>query len=433
MNSPNSDEALADEIATLCGHLDAAEYRLLELIRALDERGPWGLWNVKSCAHWLNWRCGIALGAAREKVRVAHALATLPKTGDAFRAGRLSYSKVRAITRVATAADEDRWVGMALAASAAQIEKIVRHYRVCERLQAADRALAAYAARSVTCYYADDGCLVLNGRLAPEQGALLLRALERVGDWLADASEADAGQRRADALAALAERFLAAPPSESDAPSSGDRFQLAIHVSAETLRTDGAVDVDDPPAIKDGPVLAPETVRRLACDAAIVPLIESASGEPLALGRKARVVSPALRRALKRRDKGCRFPGCTYARWVDAHHVDHWADGGETRLDNLVLLCRYHHRLHHEGGYRIERVEGEFRFVDRFGREIPSTGERRFRGNVFALIDADVADGVEVDSATTTPVDYRDRIDYRHVQSVIRPLPSPNHKTELVT
>jgi hypothetical protein len=101
------------------------------------------------------------------------------------------------------------------------------------------------------------------------------------------------------------------------------------------------VDPDDPPSIEGGSVIAPDTVRRLACDASIVPLIESARGEPLAIGRRTRTISPAMRRALKRRDGGCRFPGCTNTRFVDGHHIEHWADGGETRLDNLVLLCRH--------------------------------------------------------------------------------------------
>src|SRR5580765_7728740 len=122
-------DSLADEITTLCGHLDAAEYRLLELIRQFDGMAPWGLWELKSCAHWLNWKCGIALGAAREKVRVAHALPGLPKISAAFQEGQLSYSKVRALTRIATSENEGLLVEMGLAATAAQIEKIVRKQR----------------------------------------------------------------------------------------------------------------------------------------------------------------------------------------------------------------------------------------------------------------------------------------------------------------
>ena len=169
-------DRITDEIATLCGHLDAAEFRLLELIRDLDEHAPWGAWDVKSCAHWLNWKCGIALGAAREKVRVAHALPGLPLVRERFREGRLSYSKVRAITRVANADSEAFLVEMALGATAAHIETIVRKYRQVERAEA---AVEQHADRTLAMYWDDDGCLVLSGRLPPEQGALLQRALER--------------------------------------------------------------------------------------------------------------------------------------------------------------------------------------------------------------------------------------------------------------
>jgi hypothetical protein len=341
-------ESLTNEIMELCGHMDAAEFRLLELIRRLDESAPWGAWSMKSCAHWLNWRCGIALGAAREKVRVAHALVALPQIGAAFREGRLSYSKVRAITRVATTENEATFVQLCLSATAAQIEKIVQKYRLCERIQAARSALGAYDARTVTHYWADDGSLVLHGRLPPEIGAVVAKALERASEGMDPKAASE--QRRADALGLLAERYLAAPLAEGEATSGADRFQVTVHVSAETLRADGAIDPDDPPEIEDGPVLAPDTVRRLACEAPVVALVESACGEPLAVGRKTRLISPGMRRALKRRDGGCRFPGCPDSRFVDAHHIEHWADGGETRLDNLVLLCRLcraRHKVHY--------------------------------------------------------------------------------------
>ena len=156
-------DRLTDEITTLCGHLDAAEYRLLELIRDLDERAPWGEWEVKSCAHWLNWKCGIAIGAAREKVRVAHALVDLPLVCEAFREGRLSYSKVRAISRVANEGNEAFLVEMALSATAAHIEKIVRQYRQVERAQEVEKGVM----RALSTYWDDDGCLVLRGRLPP--------------------------------------------------------------------------------------------------------------------------------------------------------------------------------------------------------------------------------------------------------------------------
>jgi len=405
--------SLADEITTLCGHLDAAEFRLLELIRRFDEVAPWGLWEMKSCAQSLNWKCGIGLGAAREKVRVAHALPGLPVVSEAFRSGRLSYSKVRAITRIASVENEEPLVEMALAATAAHIEKIVRKYRQVERLQAADQAMVLHQNRSLSYYWADDGALVVNGRLTAEQGAVLIEALLRAERWIETPIDDSTESRRADALSVIAESCLA-----GDAAAS-DRFQITVHVSAETLRADGGNDLEHPPGIEDGPVLAADTVRRLACDAGVVPILETGEGELLSIGRRSRTIAPALRRALKQRDAGCRFPGCTHTRFVDGHHVKHWADGGETSLENLVLLCRHHHRLIHEGGFGVQRNAHSFLFTDPHGIEVPATAEKRSRGNVRYLVEANV--DLAIDADTTIPDWYGDRPDYDHILWVMRP------------
>ena len=176
-------------------------------------------------------------------------------------------------------------------------------------------------------------------------------------------------------------------------------------------------------------MLAPATVRRLACDAAMVPIIESASGEPLAIGRKTRVISRALNRSLKRRDRGCRFPGCCNTRFVDAHHIEHWADGGETCLDNLVLLCRHHHRLLHEGGYSIERADAAIVFRDPMGNVIPACAETRSRGDVFALFAAHERVGIVIDSDTITPDWYGERPDHAHILSLLGPINSRSSET----
>jgi hypothetical protein len=144
--------------------------------------------------------------------------------------------------------------------------------------------------------------------------------------------------------------------------SGGDRYHVVVHVDAETLAEDG-----DGAALEDGPAVAAETGRRLSCDASLVAVSER-NGKPLGVGRKTRTVPPTLRRALTARDRGCRFPGCENHRFVDAHHIQHWARGGDTALKNLVLLCRRHHRLVHEGGYSID---DRLRFYDPWGRHIP--------------------------------------------------------------
>jgi hypothetical protein len=392
-HDPDTVESLGDEIIALCGVMHRAEHRLLELIRRLDALHPWND-VMPSCAHWLNYHCGIDLVTAREKVRIARALTDLPAVAEAFAAGRLSYSKVRAITRIATPDNERALIDFARATTATHVEQYVRAQRQADRLAEARVAYASYRQRTFNCHTDDDGSLVFDGRLPAEQGALLLRALERAVDWLFhgtepapapggahrphghdDAPVRSAAVRRADALAVLAERFLAAPPAADDALNTADRVQLTIHASAEALLEHAAIDADDPPHIEDGPVLAPDVVRRLACDSAIVRVLETGAGEPLDVGRKTRVIPPGLRRALKRRDRGCRFPGCANRRFVDGHHIVHWADGGETKLDNLVLLCRHHHRLLHEGGCYIVKDRDALLFFYADGRPIAPTGD----------------------------------------------------------
>jgi putative ABC transport system permease protein len=163
----------------------------------------------------------------------------------------------------------------------------------------------------------------------------------------------------------MAETALARGPTPHAGP---DRHQLTVDVDLDLLARDGEGVVH----VREGPALAPETARRVGCDASVVPIVR-AGDRVLSVGRRTRSIPPQIRRALEARDKGCRFPGCANRRWVDGHHIEHWAKGGETSLDNLVLLCRHHHRLLHEGGYSVKRraAEGRLDFRRPDGREIP--------------------------------------------------------------
>ena len=359
-------DALEREITDLCAQINAASYRLLQLIAELDDQAPWGAWGLKSCAHWLNWRCGIGLNAAREKVRVAHALKALPSISSAFESGRLSFSKVRALTRIADSVNEAQLLELAYHATAAQVEKLVRAYRGVGRQAEREQAMSRHAARELNYYHDEDGSLVIRVRLPAEDGAVVLQALNAVMDAECEAANDDTqkdvtavtsanenrfAQRRADALKTIAEIALHHRPEPQ---SSAERYQVVVHVTAETLSVGdgGRSELDN------GQRLAPDTARRIACDSHLLKITEDAAGNPLDIGRKTRAVPPAMQRALRSRDRGCRFPGCTHHRFVDAHHIKHWANGGETALNNLVLLCRHHHRLVHEGSFGVERIDG---------------------------------------------------------------------------
>src|SRR5436309_3464912 len=238
-------DRLGDEIAELSAHLDAATARLLDLIREFDARAGWNT-GFRSCAAWLSWRVGLDLGAARERVRVARALGTLPLLADAFARAELSYAKVRALTRVATPETEERLLAVGRAGTAAHVERIVRGWRRVDRHAEARETARQHASRALHVYEDEDGTVVLRGRLAPEVGALLLRAFaaaretlyqrsrgEKTADHPADAS-ADPptrAQQQADALALLAETAL---HHELD-PGAGERYQVVVHVDAAAL------------------------------------------------------------------------------------------------------------------------------------------------------------------------------------------------------
>jgi hypothetical protein len=381
-------EALGDEIARLAAHLHAATYQLLVLIRAFDEQEGWG-GGFLSCAHWLSWRTGIGPGPAREKVRVARALAVLPHISGAMARGEQSFSKIRALTRVATPENEEELLEIARHATAAHVETLVRAWRRVDRLEEAELEAERHQSRYFRLYPEEDGSWVLRGRLDPEVGALLEKALEwasealyrkeRIeapgeGEDIREEAEIDAAptaeQRRADGLGLLAERALAestTAPANGSSPPLGraDRFQVVVHMEAGKGKNVPAGTFGlGIPAEPKGLIVPEDTARRLACDAAVVHMIHDAVGGVLDVGRRRRTVPPALRRALDYRDGGCRFPGCG-VRYFDAHHIVHWADGGGTKLENLVNLCKRHHRAVHEGGFRVEVVVDEGIPVDR--------------------------------------------------------------------
>jgi hypothetical protein len=386
--------------------------RLLALVAEVDRRESWAASGLLSCAHWLAWRTGLDLGAAREHVRVARALTSLPVIRAALGRGELSYSKVRAITRIARPETDADLAAMARDGTTAQLERLVRAYRRAD--PAAENALARaqQESRWLHTRWSEDGMLVVEGRLTPEQGALLRRALEVVLREQEQEPERAVGaealpsmaQRQADALAQVADRAL----GQGATRTAGDRVQVVVHVDAEVLADPAA---DGRSELDDGPRLPAETSRRLACDCSRVALRHGAGGEVEA-GRKTRVISAPLRRALRARDGGCVFPGCTNRR-CDGHHVQHWAKGGATTLENTCLVCERHHYLVHEGGWRVvRRADGGWQFVRPDGRTVdlrpprPQLGEEPVADLRAAQADLRVTPDSLLPTWDGTPVDY---------------------------
>ncbi|MGI8427610.1 MAG: DUF222 domain-containing protein [Actinomycetota bacterium] len=400
-------DALDGEIREATANIDAAMYQRLMKIARMESEMLWADWGCRSCAHYLNWRSGIDLWDAGEQVRVAKALSSFPLVSEAFSKGQLSYSKVRAITLVATSETEADLVSLATYSTASQLSKIVRGYRKVQRTEDLTLQNKAFEDRSFKWYSDDDGSVVFKGRLPAVEGAIVVKALEvasedlrqksrreLVEQMLSEQAEQAAQQQdpsydpqaaeaarsegrnndsaeqapgrtsdkqsavRADALVKMAETLM----SSGLAPmSGGDRHQVVIHIDASTLTEDDGGRCN----LEDGAALSPDTVRRVCCDSSIVSMLEGPNGEALNIGRKSRSIPPAIRRALRSRDAGCRFPGCPQTKFVDGHHIQHWSRGGETGLTNLLELCRFHHRLVHEGGYSVERESrdvAEFKF-----------------------------------------------------------------------
>src|SRR6266404_6337681 len=241
--SRERNEELALEITRLSGHLNAATHRWLTLLAEFDDRHGWNDCATQSCAHWLNWKIGITMGAAREKVRVAHALQKLPKIAASMEKGELSYYKVRELTRVASPETEDTLLMIAQHGSAHHVEAVVRHFRRAKEAQELTREQEQEANRALSYHIDDDGSLILKARLPAEAGAVFMKALELSVEEVrsnepADDENVPAGtstvkstprMRRADALALMAESFL---QHSAEAMSGGDKFQVVAHVTA---------------------------------------------------------------------------------------------------------------------------------------------------------------------------------------------------------
>ena len=363
-------ERLEAEIVELASQLTAASARLTRLIGEFDAAEGWRDWGMRSTAHWLSWHCGMGLGAAREQARVARSLRALPVIAGEYAGGRLSYAKVRALTRFATPDSDAELAVMARHATGAQIEKLARAAR---RARTGEEARGQYAGAYLKFSFADDGSVVGSFRLPPAEGAELVQALEagagRLPDYQSEGGESDSTNSATSAkksrqvsargyacvLTAMTRQFLDALLSEAT-PTQAERFQLVIHATAEQLAQPDDADsllADDGAELANGVHLHSSTLRRLTCDCPTSSMVEDRSGTALHVGRRSRRIGGKLRRAVEARDRGrCRAPGCT-ERATQMHHVRHWGNGGPTCLRNLISLCDAHHWLVHEGGFTV--------------------------------------------------------------------------------
>jgi hypothetical protein len=311
-----------DELASLSAHLSAATARWLELVWEMREEG-----DSSDLPAFVAWRCGITGREAREFLRVAEALQGLPLVRAAFGRGELTFTKVRALARVATAASEEGLLELAGALTASQLERALRAFRRV----AAEDAAHAHALEYVDYYVGDDGTLFLRARLAAEDGTLVIKALEAASERVlerrrkeraaANGPQAQAPQAQAralggpgacgevggcvepprpvrvEALLDLAAASIDAASLVSATDSRGAQARVVVHVDAAALCADGQGRCD----LEDGPLIPPETARRLGCDAELVAQVDR-DGLPLSVGRSRRTVSPLLRRLLEARD-----------------------------------------------------------------------------------------------------------------------------------
>src|SRR3989440_10461703 len=432
MDTHSDLDRLGDEIAEMSAHLEAATARLLDLIREFDTREGWNT-GFRSCAAWLSWRIGLDPGAARERVRVARPLGTLPRLAQALAHGELSYAKVRALTRVATPETEERLLAVGRAGTADHVERIVRGWRRVDRIAEAREAARRHGSRALHVYQDEDGMVILRGRLAPEVGAVLVQALAAARESLyqqarakdAGASPADVSaetppvaQQQADPLALLAETAL---HHGIDPGAPGERYQVVVHVDAEVL-----ADPDQPgqSVLEDGARVPAGTSQRLACDASRVVMRHDRDGRVVEVDARTRTIPPALRRARHPPHLRRPFPR-SGARTGQRHHIRHWAQGGPTTLSNLAMLCRRHHRAVHEEGYTLDRqADGELHFRRPDGRLLPEVPP-------LAAVPADPVDvlraqheaqGLSIDARTSTPGWLGECLDVGWAIDVLHPL-----------
>ncbi|HSP65026.1 MAG TPA: DUF222 domain-containing protein [Candidatus Deferrimicrobium sp.] len=351
-----SDHALGDDLVAIRRQIDRLEAQFLRRLRPFDSHQGALSEGAASTVSWLRATQGLTGAAAAQRVRMARFLEDLPQTTASFEAGRAPFTNVSLIARLAddvgaeaTRGVEDTLVPAAEALDVARMYDLVAftRYRI-DSDGVLEQDNRAYDRRWFSCDQTYGGVFILRGELDAEGGAMLKSAIDALSVPSGPEDDRIGSQRRADALVELASRQL----KSGKLPSvHGQRPHLTLTASLETLRREPGA----PPAELGGagPIHA-ETARRIACDSICTEVTLADNAVPLSVGRAKRSIPAPIRTALGLRDKGCRFPGCDRPPdWTDGHHIKHWVDGGETSLENLVLLCQRHHHMLHERGWRL--------------------------------------------------------------------------------
>jgi Domain of unknown function (DUF222) len=360
-------KALENEICEASAQAHAALAQVATACARFDAIGGWGAGGIRSFPHWLTINAGFDMHTSAELLRVGQSMDDLPRIAEAFRSGQLSFDKVRQISTVATAANEHILLEFAQGASGAQLARICRALRRIADVSAPKRADEHLSQRGIWTHWDEGGMLELVARLTPEDAAVVQAALESItgsmpvpeptDDGVKDPADDRWAARRVDAFVAMCEHVLAGG-AENLVMSPATR-QVVVHVDVGLLTGEAS---EGRCFVEGGSPLSAAAARRIGCDAEVAGVIER-DGLPIDVGRKQRIVPERLRLALHVRDRFCRFPGCGVpAHRTEAHHHEHWALGGETNLDNLLLLCGFHHRRHHEGAYRIRKTVNGFSF-----------------------------------------------------------------------
>lgn len=387
-----SDDQLAERVVGYASQIAAMTAQFLDLLVEFDKRGAWNGEGIRSCAHWLSWRTGLSIRAAQEHLRIAHALVGLPKLHTAFAHGELSYSKVRALTRVATPGREQELLNVALSATAAQVEYLVSTIKHIDRR---DDETTRRADSTARWRWNDDGTLSVTMRLRPVDGARFLAGIVR-SEYERTRTSTDADlpsditngpppattPAKADLWrhvpSNIAEAVVAMADTAAtviDMPEYAPGAEIVIHTDADNADRD--------PHLDSGPALFDIDVDEAACGGSTRTVTHPTGTRDVAMswGRKRRLPTRAMGRILFERDRGCRHPGCGRTRHLHAHHVRFWRHGGTTDTDNLILLCSTHHRALHNGEFAITpRGHQQFTFHRADGSLIETAPSTRSPG-----------------------------------------------------